>query len=181
MFRTSDNRIFAKYGHVDPVVWSQLQALGAPDGLQTLLSNNGTLYVRMHEPTPPPAPWPRRRTSSPDAVAGSQLRDSLLERLEPSEVDVPVSVPSVEAMGAPVPEADINIDQLVEKFKGFVSTEGGRDAFGDIMKQWLRGDLNFDPLEVSEGKEKKKEGEGDEKAKTVAEMIAAALERLKEQ
>ena len=77
-FRTSDHRSYTSFGQVDPVVWSQLQLLGQRNGLrtgqETLLSSDGTLYLRGPDPVRPAAPRPRRRRgSSPDAVAGRNI------------------------------------------------------------------------------------------------------------
>lgn len=71
---------------------------------------------------------------------------------------------SVEASGAAVPKEEINTDELVERFKEFCSTEGGRESLGENLKGWLKGDLRYDAVEgmlVPRG-EGEREGEGEE-------------------
>lgn len=112
-----------------------------------------------------------------------------MERLGPSEADVPDSFPSVEAIRMAVPEGGIKIVELVEMFREFVMTQEGRQRFGEHVLELLNGDLRFDVVErmlVPIGKGKGRETEEEEakrergRAKTVEEM-QRVFDWLKEQ
>lgn len=125
-------------------------------------------------------------------MAGRKCREEapgLLERLGPSEADVPDSFPSVEAIRMAVPEGGIKIVELVEMFREFVMTQEGRQRFGEHVLELLNGDLRFDVVErmlVPIGKGKGRETEEEEakrergRAKTVEEM-QRVFDWLKEQ